>query len=138
MWAADERAHRKRSFLAAYDPRLPHEPMREQSLAWRSAVAAYVEQLHPMSQPQLVAKELESSDEVLEQLKVEALLGDRSGDQRRRAPLCSLRIGPVSDAVHHSCDLTASARQERVRLVLPEVQQMRPVPVRTTQVGCKG
>ena len=63
-----EKAQRIQRFLAEFERRSPNEAANERSTAWRTAVAAYAARLDPLGRPEQIAKELNPSDETLEQL----------------------------------------------------------------------
>ena len=67
-----------RQFLDAYDRALPANQRDQVAEAWFQAVKRYIERLDPLAKPEALAKELEPSDEVLEQL----IAADKSRAQR--------------------------------------------------------
>lgn len=71
MVASWRRAHSIRDFLDEYSHRLD-EADSERSRSWLAAMAAYADEIDPMRRPHEIAKELNPSDEALEQLIAEA------------------------------------------------------------------
>jgi hypothetical protein len=66
------RAQDIREFLAEYDRRCGQAAHSDHSRAWRAAMAAYADEIDPMQRPHEIAKQLEPTDEKLEQLIAEA------------------------------------------------------------------
>jgi len=63
-----EEAADLREFLAAYDSALPAPQRSELQETWLAAARKYADKLDPLATPAALAKDLEPSDEVLEQL----------------------------------------------------------------------
>ena len=78
-----DHSRRIREFVREYERRLPDDARTEVSTRWTESVLALAERLDPLNQVNTIAKEMDSSDEVLARLVEEAAVVERAAHSGR-------------------------------------------------------